>query len=235
MSAAAFENNYDPLIALKTVLAGAPPHRRAEARKRRLDAFEESDVKTLLEEHHKCAQASSRPQLRQRQETSSKEESKPHAAAMRMVEFGMPGKALRKLTDVGTVHATEEAMNQLKQLHPEAPDPPPCTLLTNPPQLSARHVSSALRSMRQSAPGPSGLRADHLLLAFPKGSGDSLLAVLRKIVEGSAPKWLPDARLLALSIKAEGLRPIAVGETLGRLASAAFIRTCKDQLPTLAR
>ena len=68
--------------------------------------------------------------------------------------------------------------------------------------------------MRQSEPGPSGLRADHLLLAFPTGVSDSLTRVLMAICEGRAPRWLANAKLFALPKKAGGVRPIAVGETL---------------------
>lgn len=78
--------------------------------------------------------------------------------------------------------------------------------------------------MHQSAPGPSGLRADHLLLAFPSGLSDSLVKVLDSIIRGKAPRWLTDARLFALPKKAGGVRPIAVGETLRRLAAAVLLR-----------
>ena len=99
----------------------------------------------------------------------------------------------------------------------------------------ARDVSSVLNSMRQSAPGPSGLRADHLLLAFRGGYADSLMRVLQSIMNGRAPRWLADARLLAIPKKDGGIRPIAVGEVLRRLASAALIRGSKSQLPPLGR
>ena len=39
IEAAVYNENFDPLIALKAVLASAPPRRRGEMRKRRLDAF----------------------------------------------------------------------------------------------------------------------------------------------------------------------------------------------------
>lgn len=87
--------------------------------------------------------------------------------------------------------------------------------------------------MKQSAPGPSGLRADHLLLAFPDGVGDSLGLVLKAIAEGRSPRWLADAELFALPKKSGSVRPIAVGETLRRLAATVLLRS--SRLPALAR
>lgn len=92
-----------------------------------------------------------------------------------------------------------------------------------------------IRGMKQSAPGPSGLRADHILLAFLVGSSDSLIMVLRSIIEGSAPRWLVDARLLAIPKPAGGIRPIAVGEVLRRIAAAALMRDCMSSLQKLVR
>lgn len=89
--------------------------------------------------------------------------------------------------------------------------------------------------MKQTAPGPSGLRADHLLLGFHSGVSDSIINVLKSIVEGRASRWLADAKLLALQKKNGGVRPIAVGETLRRLAATVLLRRSCTILPPLAR
>ena len=73
------------------------------------------------------------------------------------------------------------------------------------------------------------------MLAFPGGVGDCLTIVLRAVAEGSAPRWLADARLLALPKTSGGVRPIAVGEVLRRLASTALLRSASTQLPILTR
>ena len=93
ISAAAYENNFDPLVALKPVLAGSPPHRRTETRKRRLDAFEAGNIKTLLDEASKCAQSSKqRHGTRERHCQNAMKTEQPNKAAMRMLQFGMPGR-----------------------------------------------------------------------------------------------------------------------------------------------
>jgi hypothetical protein len=89
--------------------------------------------------------------------------------------------------------------------------------------------------MQLSGPGPSGLRADHLLLAYPSGCSDDVQAVVAAIVDGRAPRWLADARLLALPKKGGGVRPIAVGETLRRVAAAALLRASLADLPSMPR
>ena len=106
---------------------------------------------------------------------------------MLALSAGMPGRALKRLSQNGTLPVTNETIEALRKLHPQSPDPQSITNTTNQPSILPRFVGPALKAMKQSAPGPSGLRADHLLLAFPSGFSDSLILVLRTIAEGRAP------------------------------------------------
>ncbi len=73
-----------------------------------------------------------------------------------------------------------------------------------PPILSGALVAAIVRGMRLSATGPSGLRADHLLLAYQTAYSEHLNTVFRAVVTGRAPRYLADARLLALPKKDGG-------------------------------
>ena len=97
---------------------------------------------------------------------------------------GMPGRALRKLSHEGTIQKTVETLAKLQALHPQSPEPAPCSNLAKPPQLTHSAMAKALRNMRQSASGPSGLRADRVLLALTTGSSESLLGVLMTSLKG---------------------------------------------------
>ena len=232
ISAAAIDRNFDPLVLLKVVLGAAPKHRRSEMRKRRLEAYFSGDLATLLAEAPK--------NQKQLHETRAKfkrrrNEQNADASAMTALAAGMPGRALRRLGQTGTLSATAETITALEALHPQEDDPNPCPHLENSTPIVAKQVAHTLRSMRQSAPGPSGLRADHLLLAYPAGVSNSLITVLNLICNGSAPAWLADAKLFALPKKSGGVRPIAVGETLRRLASSALLRSSMSTLPPLCR
>lgn len=111
MAAAAFDHNYDPLIALKPVLANLPPHRRSEVLKRRLDAFEAGDVPALCAEAQKCV-TTNRRQARPKCPSSREDivNLKPNAAAMRSLAAGMPGRALRRLSENGPATPTTNAI-----------------------------------------------------------------------------------------------------------------------------
>ena len=230
LSAAAVESNFDSLLALKPVLAAAPNHRRGELHKRRLDLFFNGNVGGLLTE---ARSAGRRPADRRLPPKRGVGREEPDVHAMAALSAGMPGRALRRLSQNSSPATSADAFNELQRLHPVADDPTPCQDTLNSPILCHSHVSAALRGMRLSAPGPWGLRADHLLLAYPSGAAPNLISVLQCIADGRAPRWLADARLLAIPKKGGGVRPIAVGEILRRLSAAALINGSLGSLPPL--
>eukprot|EP00973_Karenia_brevis_P025856 3567929-Karenia_brevis.AAC.1 len=116
----------------------------------------------------------------------------------------------------------------MKALHPTAPLPPktPSSDLSLPPDIDADLVLKCLRSFPTgTAPGPTGMRIQHLLDALSPGYKSTLLEQLAALVtllaRGAAPDelapYLAGAKLFAASKKDGGVRPIAVGEALRRL------------------
>ena len=91
-----------------------------------------------------------------------------------------------------------------------------------------------------SAPGPSGLRANHLKEALRCPSPDcavhatcALTGVVKLLCGGRAPHdvipHLCGASLLPCNKKGGGLRPIAVGEVLRRLTSKCISRSVQSE------
>ena len=125
---------------------------------------------------------------------------------------------------------------------PFPPFPPPCSSSLSPsagspsatplpPAFSPAAVLKAVKSFpADTAPGPSGLRANHLkegvCCPSPSRAQSTLLHLSRLVTllsSGSCPPsvipHLCGATLLASQKKSGGLRPIAIGEVLRRLTS----------------
>jgi hypothetical protein len=103
---------------------------------------------------------------------------------------------------------------------PPAPNLPPAI------EVALDSVHCALRHFAlDSAPGPSGLRVQHLLDACTPGSSDGFLQQLTAVVnllgQGRAcaevAPFLAGASLAAVPKPSGGVRPLAVGEVLRRL------------------
>ena len=231
--AASVESNFDPLLALKAVLIALPAHRRGEILKRRLDLFFTGNAAGLLTELQEAASKAQSIKKKPQREISN---TSPNRPAMAALAAGCPGKALRRLNMQPLVEPTPAVIERMRSLHPfESPPLPPLGPLPTAPPLSSKAVFSTLRAMRLSGPGPSGLRADHLLMAYERRSNNCLTSLLDKIAQGAAPPWLADARLLAVPKKGGGERPIAVGEVLRRAAAGALIRMTSNELRNIPR
>ena len=105
----------------------------------------------------------------------------------------------------------------------EAPD-------AEPLQVGTQDVHEAVRGFKPgSAPGPSGLRGEHLKEAGGRANarGAATLGQLTRLVNLMAAGRMPEAvapyfcgaNLFAAKKKDGGLRPVAVGETLRRLVA----------------
>ena len=137
----------------------------------------------------------------------------------------------------------------MRAKHPQS-DPPlvPTTPPPPPIEVSTEDVVGALRLSfpTGSAPGPSGLRANHLKEAVfcpSLNKANNALLCLTRVVNllcaGKAPQivipHLCGASLLPCKKKDGGLRPIAVGEVLRRLTSKCVARAVlPDALPILS-
>lgn len=135
----------------------------------------------------------------------------------------------------GVAPRDDTTLNLLQRKHPCAPDdlslPAPPGQDFPAPIAGEEDVRKALSSFRPgSAGGPDGLRPGHLSALISRKAaeaGGSLLASLTRFVNlmlrGEVPEFarsvLYGASLFALGKKDGGVRPIAVGSTLRRLAT----------------
>ena len=157
--------------------------------------------------------------------------------ARRAVEDGQYKKALQSLTSMGLAPPSSDVFDEMLAKHPQS-DPPPLSGMAPSPSfhVSPEEVVSALKSFPTgSAPGPSGLRANHLKEAVFCSSPhhahltlQSLTSFVNLLCAGKAPQvivpHLCGASLLPCKKKDGGLRPIAVGEVLRRLSSKCATR-----------
>ena len=151
-----------------------------------------------------------------------------------LIAAGTAGKAAKELNSTG-IH---EIHQKLLQLHPEAhlPEPRGPHFPAVEFQCETAEVKAAVLTFpTATAPGPSGLRADHLRECLLSSSGDvseRLLSAFTRLairtLNGMLPSSFADfilaARLLPFKKKDEGVRPIAVGEVFRRLVAKVAFR-----------
>ena len=130
---------------------------------------------------------------------------------------------------------SEETLSSLRAKHPRQSDgsclPPAPQVDTLLMPLAEGEIMQAIRSFPcGSAGGPDGLRPQHLVdltSASAERGGRELISALSSfihhVLEGHTPSSIQPvffgANLIALNKKEGGIRPIAVGNTLRRLAS----------------
>ena len=93
---------------------------------------------------------------------------------------------------------------------------------------------------RGTAPGPTGLRAQHLKDAVRSPHGDEALeqitTLCKLLARGDAPELLAQhiagASLLALQKPGGGVRPIAIGDVLRRLVAKCFCKIYEEEAKT---
>ncbi|CUG93625.1 Hypothetical protein, putative, partial [Bodo saltans] len=155
---------------------------------------------------------------------------------------GHVARAANALRDVARADGPA-TLEKLTALHPPRfcplPDlPADCP---RPAPLEPRAVQAAITSFSPgAASGPSGLTPDHLReLTRVPGTGltDAIARFASSVVCGDLPsdilRFFFGARLSALAKKEGGIRPIASGETLRRVAARALIRRFRNVLAAL--
>ena len=162
---------------------------------------------------------------------------------------GELSRACAALTTPPLLPPSGGVMQKLREKHPRAGPARPALVPLGPPNIAAvpditgEHIRRAIQTWsRSSAPGPTGLRGDHLREALGTAHADEvathLCAVVQLLVRGEGPAELAPhiggATLHALVKGADDVRPIAVGETLRRLTSkclcAAFREPAREWL-----
>ena len=156
---------------------------------------------------------------------------------LRLVQDGQYSRAIQALVSRGLDQNSREAHAAMVAKHPAAALPViPQEPAPKPPPFNTAEVRKATFSFKPgSAPGPSGLRPEHLkkMLSAPdpahaKKFLSALTGLTNLLFSGSFPSeialFMCGANLFAALKKDGGHRPVAVGETLRRLVSkcAAF-------------
>ena len=137
---------------------------------------------------------------------------------------------------MGLADHTPATIRAMQDKHPPAQHPNNFQPSKETVQMvfTAEHVRKAIKSFRKgSAPGPDGLRLEHLKVAIKLSTPnrqdkaeEALTRLVNKMGSGSVPAiiapFLSGARLIAGNKKDGGIRPIAVGNILRRLTSKCF-------------
>jgi hypothetical protein len=153
--------------------------------------------------------------------------------------------SIRQLCSTDTLaDASATTYQQLQLKHPPAPNDrrSPYTALPAAPYdpflTSADQVLSAIKSFPPgSSGGPDGLRPQHLKDMSEKQVGGklsiSLMNFVNFVMAGQIPLWVRPhffgATLLAFTKKDGGVRPIAVGTALRRLAAKVACRSVTEE------
>jgi hypothetical protein len=149
-----------------------------------------------------------KPQPRQKQQ--QKPASPPSQAtfnarrSLQLIRDGQFSRAAEALTSEGLDFETPEALSAMRDKHPQElhpPSPPQEAPSAAALQLSRDQVSQGVRSFRTgSAPGPSGLRSEHLKAAVycpTAARADKCLVALTNVtnllVQGKCPTALQDS------------------------------------------
>ena len=171
---------------------------------------------------------------RPREQEPTQEERNAWRAAT-LIQEGQLSRAARALVSRGMDQSSAEALQEMVDKHPlggalpqgvqedQEQRAPPIT-------LTSREVYEAISSFKPgTAPGPSGLRGEHLKEAKGRGEGrgaatlGNVTRLVNSMAAGKVPvevtPYLCGANLFAAIMKSGGLRSVAVGDVLRRLVS----------------
>ena len=166
-----------------------------------------------------------------------------HARCISLAGEGELSRACAALVDPPLLAESTEVLNSLRAKHPHASPARPGLQSLGPssrrdvPDISSAEVLKAVRGFRRgSAPGPTGLRGDHVREALSTAHADEVTAhlteVIRILVRGEAPlelaPHLAGATLHAMPKGGDDVRPIAVGETWRRLAGKCLCSSLRE-------
>ena len=169
--------------------------------------------------------------------TRSVEQKRELATAL--AREGFDRKACNALVAEGLCPDTPETADALRELHPGQPAVAVDTAaLPLAQEVSPHEVAKALRALpADTAPGPSGLRVQHLREARQPGETlalmEQLAAVVNLLARGqacaAAAPVLAGAALVAVPKPKGGVRPIAIGEVVRRLTGKCLMTAVREE------
>ena len=221
-----------PFLVLSTPKRGGKRNQVAITVKKRISAYAELDPLSLVSSADRSRRS---PSCSLADAVTAKLEDGNISAAVRLI-----------CSDDVPAPLNEDTLGKLKTKHPSPqydhcslPDPAACL----PTAMEESDVKTAIFSFPAgSSGGLDGLRPQHLkdMINCPAG-GPELLSMLTQFVNlllagRCHPEVLPvffGGRLIALNKKSGGIRPIAVGNTLRRLAAKCASVYALDQVATM--
>jgi hypothetical protein len=202
--------------------------------KERLNRWKRGEYRQLWDEAVKATRSEPKKRAAQTPDLSQEELNTRRASSL--AQQGQFTRALQSLCSAGLAQHNRAALNEMQAKHPPAAQPSTFQQQSDTPQMlfSTAQVVKAIKSFRKgSAPGPSGLRAEHLkatIKCHAPNRSDRAAEAISKLVNVMGGGKVPDevapflcgAGLFGALKKDGGIRPIAVGNLLRRLTSKCF-------------
>ena len=197
------------------------PHRKGMAGKLRLSSVVQQQMAAFNRGEYTFPVSTKRPILPPKNDNGKLIQGK-------LDEGDICGAVRLAASDDTLTRPSEEFLHKLQSKHPASPEnrrAAPATEVTQL-QISEKEIRSAIFSFPSgSAAGPSALRPQHLkdaLSSSANEAGNQLVASVTEFcnlfLHGDLPEFikpvLSSATLISLSKKCEGIRSIAIGETL---------------------
>ena len=175
------------------------------------------------------------------------QEEKNAKRAARLAQEGQYTRSLQSLLSAGMAQHSKATVREMQAKHPIAQQSSAFQPETSTTQmaLSTSQVAKEIKGFKRgTAPGPSGLRAEHLNVSIksaPPNGTDKATSSITKLVNcmggGRVPdqvaKYLCGARIHVANKKDGGIRPIAVGEILRRLTSKGFSHAVAEKAASI--
>ena len=212
--------------------------------KERLQRWRRGDYMALWEEAIKLT----KPQQKKKKkgagfQAEQSQEEQNAKRSTRLAQDGQFTRALQALCSSGLAEHSRATLQVMQDKHPAPLHPSTFQLQTDTPQMTftTAQVVKAISTFRKSsAPGPTGLRAEHLQCVMKTSApnrvdkiADAVTGVINLMAKGGVPDavapFLCGANLFGAVKKDGGVRPIAVGNLLRRITSKCFSFATSDR------
>jgi hypothetical protein len=228
-----------PQSILASSRGGRKRSRAMEARmQQQLDTWATGDVEAAWETF--TGSAERRDHARKLRESSGKatkdDNSIPDSVINSVVSLtnqGLPGKACKLLLSDGIAIWNKATRLKIQSLFPAGNPEKIPAMTTEADPFTEEEITSAMKRMgRGKAPGPSGLRTEHLNdLLHDDLVGEKVLEALTRFVNTvafggcsrSLAGMLCAGRVVPLEKKGGGIRPLVVGESLRNLVATCWL------------